>query len=143
MLKTAAALLDPWLTQIEGLIPFPGLDQARSPAEKRPFEQCGNASIMVPILAYPPEALGFYYVMQGSALGGRLILRELESDGVDTTRLSFLNPYGDRTSQVWHRTTEILERHLAGEPAALALAAEGARKGYAFALHCLGSESEA
>lgn len=40
------------------------------------------------------EALGFLYVIEGSTLGGRLILRELAAGGAEITGLSFLDPFG-------------------------------------------------
>ena len=89
-----------------------------------------------PTLTGRAEALGFHYVMVGSALGGRVMLRELERDGVDTAALGFLDPHGSRTGEVWRRLLDLLERELA-EPDALAQAVAGARKGFAFARTCL------
>ena len=87
-------------------------------------------------LASRAEALGFHYVMAGSALGGRVMLRELERDGVDTAGLGFLDPHGPRTGEVWRRLLDVLERELT-EPNTLAQALAGARKGFAFARACL------
>lgn len=89
-----------------------------------------------PTLAGRAEALGFHYVMTGSALGGRVILRELERDGVDTIGLDFLDPHGPRTGEVWRRLLNVLERELT-EADTLAQAVAGARKGFAYARACL------
>ncbi len=83
------------------------------------------------------EALGFRYVIEGSALGGRVILHQLEALGVDTTELGFLNPHGARTGEVWQSFTAMLEHELAAPPGALDEAVSGAVKGFAYARLCL------
>ncbi len=129
MMLRAAEAMEPWLASIDGLVPFHHAQGAAAALDRD--------EPAVPAMTSQAEILGFYYVMQGSALGGRVILRELQRDGVDTAGLGFLNPHGDRVGQVWRGTTELLERELVGDPAALVLAVAGARKGYAFAKACL------
>ena len=98
----------------------PESDAAASPSTCDP---------VAPRLNDPAEALGFHYVMTGSALGGRVMLRELERAGVDIAGLGFLNPYGARTGEVWRDLLNVLERNLAGDAAALAAALRGDQRG--------------
>ncbi len=121
----AAASLAPWLSGIDGLAPAAG-----TPA--------GPLPPGAPTLGSRAEALGFHYVMEGSALGGRVILRQLDAEGVDTAGLRFLHPHGARTGGRWRALLAVLDRELAGNPGALGEAAGGARKGFAFARACLG-----
>ncbi len=125
----AAALLEPWVRRIEGMVRFP--------CSASPPALDANGRLATPVLADPAEALGFYYVMQGAMLGGRVMLRELQGAGVDVTDLGFLNPHGDRAGQVWRGTVALLEQRLAGDDVALDSAVAGARKGYGFAFDCL------
>jgi heme oxygenase len=129
MQRCAAAAMAPWWATI------PGLDDLARAAS--PQRHAAGTCPAAPILDDPAEALGFHYVMVGSALGGRVILRELEGAGVDTESLAFLNPYGARTGEIWHDLRQMLERSLAGDAVALDQAATGARKGYALARACL------
>ncbi len=84
------------------------------------------------------EALGFRYVIEGSTLGGRVILRQLEALGIDTTGLGFLDPHGSRTGEVWRSFVAVLEGELTALPGALDEAVSGAVKGFAYARACLG-----
>jgi heme oxygenase (biliverdin-IX-beta and delta-forming) len=59
------------------------------------------------------EALGMLYVLEGSTLGGHVILRHLAARGVDITELSFLNPYGKESGAQWRRFLNVLERETA------------------------------
>jgi heme oxygenase len=59
------------------------------------------------------EALGMFYVLEGSALGGHVILRHLAARGVDISELSFLNPYGKESGAQWRRFLNVLERETA------------------------------
>lgn len=64
--------------------------------------------------ALPPaaslgEALGWWYVLEGSSLGGRVIHRTLTSEGKDLRGLSFLHPYGSATGDWWRRFVEVLD----------------------------------
>ncbi|MBE7211190.1 MAG: biliverdin-producing heme oxygenase [Gluconacetobacter diazotrophicus] len=78
------------------------------------------------------EALGLRYVIEGSALGGRVILRTLEARGVQTAELGFLDPLGDAAGATWRGFLCLLERSLATAPARDA-AVRGAENGFAFA----------
>lgn len=68
-----------------------------------------------PLTASPPhvasaaEALGWWYVLEGSSLGGRVIHRTLLGQGKDLLGLSFLHPYGADTGDWWRRFVEVLD----------------------------------
>ena len=57
------------------------------------------------------EALGAFYVLEGSTLGGRVIRRELEAAGADFTGLGFLDVHGDRTGERWRAFLAVLAAH--------------------------------
>ncbi len=134
MHRRAVAALAPWLGRIEGLVQFPWPGEVFAATPDAEIDGCEGWR-----LTHWAEVLGFYYVMQGAMLGGRVMLRELQSECVDTSEFVFLDPHGERTGQVWRDTKELLERALADNDAALDLAVDGARKGYAFAFDCLRS----
>lgn len=132
MQRCAATATSPWLDAV------PGLDHVARPAlnDRLPCG-LGPDQATAPALSTRAEALGFHYVMMGSALGGRVIMRELEREGVDTADLGFLNPYGARTGEIWRELLGVLEGALAGNAAALDQAGAGARKAYTLARACL------
>jgi heme oxygenase len=66
-------------------------------------------------LSSTAAALGALYVLEGSSLGGRLILRDLHAAGADTAGLEFLDPYGDSTGARWRALLAVLETELRGE----------------------------
>jgi heme oxygenase len=82
------------------------------------------------------EALGALYVLEGSTLGGRMILRALADRGVATAELAFLDPYGLETAGRWRDLMEILGREIRGE-SDLAAASRGAVRTFAHAHHIL------
>jgi heme oxygenase (biliverdin-IX-beta and delta-forming) len=86
------------------------------------------------------EALGALYVLEGSTLGGRVILKELKRRGASLTGLDFLDPYGADTGQRWQSFLIILEREL-GSGDQKADAVKGALNTFAFAEACLRKES--
>ena len=55
------------------------------------------------------RALGWHYVLEGSALGGRVIEREMARRGLDPRGLSFLNPYGEQTGVRWRGLVDLIE----------------------------------
>jgi len=86
------------------------------------------------------EAFGALYVLEGSSLGGRVILKELKRRGVSLAGLGFLDPYGDNTGPRWQSFLAILEREVAsGEQQCDAVT--GALSTFAFAKSCLCKES--
>jgi heme oxygenase (biliverdin-IX-beta and delta-forming) len=86
------------------------------------------------------QALGALYVLEGSSLGGRTILKELKRRDVSLVGLDFLDPYGNRTGQRWKSFLTIFEREItSGEENADAV--KGALDTFAFAKACLRKES--
>lgn len=55
------------------------------------------------------EALGWAYVIEGSTLGGRVMLKRMVADGVDLRGLSHLDPHGDQTGPRWRALIAALE----------------------------------
>jgi heme oxygenase len=86
------------------------------------------------------EALGALYVLEGSTLGGCVILKELKRRGASLAGLGFLDPYGADTGRRWRSFLVILERELKScEQKADAV--KGALDTFAFAHACLRKES--
>jgi heme oxygenase len=86
------------------------------------------------------EAFGALYVLEGSSLGGRVILKELKRRGVSLAGLGFLDPYGFNTAPRWRSFLAILEREvISGEQQRDAVT--GALNAFAFAKSCLCKES--
>jgi heme oxygenase len=116
----------------------------RSPLLARDIEALGKSAALDGgpglDIATRPEAFGALYVLEGSSLGGRLILRELVRRGAPMIGLGFLDPYGARTAEAWRAFLEILERETALRKAA-EQAVSGALKAFAFAEVCLSKES--
>jgi heme oxygenase len=99
----------------------------------------------MPVNAPPPprlpgsrsEALGLLYVLEGSTLGGRVILRQLASTGMDLDGLGFLDPYGSESGRMWRQFLELLEIHVSGSETGIEQAVIGARNGFEWAEACL------
>jgi heme oxygenase (biliverdin-IX-beta and delta-forming) len=87
------------------------------------------------------EAFGALYVLEGSSLGGRFILKDLVRRKVTLTGLAFLNPYGARTAQLWLHFVGVLERETASRNETIEETVLGALKTFAFAKSCLSKES--
>lgn len=78
------------------------------------------------------EALGALYVLEGSTLGGRSILRSLVGLGSSTDSLSFLDPYGHQTGEYWRSFLAILQRETEPDEAKVKTVS-GALAAFAFA----------
>jgi hypothetical protein len=102
--------------------------------------------------AYPPlpafprpagraEAFGMLYVLEGSTLGGRIILRTLSDRGVSDPALSFLDPYGAATGQRWRDFIAVLTRELGNEVGRVAAACDGAVRAFRHAGAVLGGDA--
>jgi heme oxygenase len=76
---------------------------------------CGDAHSLT---ADKARAVGSFYVLEGSTLGGQLITRHLSSARwLPAEGLSYFNPYGLRTGEMWRsfkRWLEIQAEHHAG-----------------------------
>jgi heme oxygenase len=58
------------------------------------------------------EAFGALYVIEGSSLGGRVILKELKRRKVSLAGLRFLDPYGHQTAARWKAFLTVLGREV-------------------------------
>src|SRR5690606_33844887 len=79
------------------------------------------------------EALGSLYVVEGSTLGGRIILRELRKRGVEDQQLAFLDPYGPQAGAMWRALTDTLEQEVARGSACVESICRGAVRAFAYA----------
>jgi heme oxygenase len=81
------------------------------------------------------------YVLEGSTLGGRIILRMLASRGVQDPSLAFLDPYGAQTGARWRGFLAVLAREADDNEERIAQACDGARSGFSHAerLLCQGT----
>jgi heme oxygenase len=126
----AEAALAPWLGELEGL-DFEA--RRRTPLIRQDLADLGLAAPAeadgVRAVASRGEALGLMYVLEGSALGGRVIRRELARRGQDFVGLGFLDPYGSETGQRWRSFLEVLARETQEAQHAEA-ALDGARAGF-------------
>lgn len=137
-LEAAAA---PWLADL------PDLDfeaRRRTPLLRRDLAALGvdldpARPRDVPAPASIAEALGLLYVLEGSALGGRVIRRAVEAAGGDLTGLSHVDPYGERIGERWRSFLSVLERRTATSAQAQA-AVDGAVSGFRFAAASLHRE---
>lgn len=60
------------------------------------------------------EALGSFYVVEGSILGGRYIQAQLKKQDVEAAELAFLNPYGTAGGTMWRSLLSAIEEHGSG-----------------------------
>ena len=136
----AERALAPWLMSVPGL---DYADRRRTPLLKTSLRRLGVATPSLgaapefPALDGCAEALGFLYVIEGSALGGRTILRSLARTGIDLSGLDFLDPYGPLTAKSWGSFVRVIEREVGSAEARLAEASRGATKGFSYATACL------
>jgi heme oxygenase len=93
-----------------------------------------------PAIGTKAEALGALYVLEGSTLGGRKILKALRSQGVSTDDLHFLDPYGKDAGVHWRTFLRVLERETAHSQTTMNECVSGAMKAFAFAATCLRDE---
>lgn len=117
----------------------------RSPLIARDIKALGECAALdgVPSLdiATRSEAFGALYVLEGSCLGGRLILKDLVRRASPMTGLGFLDPYGARTAELWLAFLAVLERETASRQETIKQTVAGALKAFAFAELCLSKES--
>lgn len=123
----AGAALAPHLAEVAGL-DFAARDRAR-------LFEARERHARHPAFPAPTsraEALGLLYVVEGSSLGGRVILRGLAARGVADRSLAFLDPYGPQTGHLWRCFLLVLARETSTDPARTA-AIDGAARGFAHA----------
>jgi heme oxygenase len=93
-----------------------------------------------PVIETKAEALGALYVVEGSTLGGKKILKALRSHGVSTDDLHFLDPYGNDTRAYWCSFLRVLEHETAHQQSTMNACVSGAMKAFSFAAICLREE---
>ena len=113
-----------------GPLRIPG--HAELPGHKHPL-----VDPVFPAIDTKAEALGALYVLEGSTLGGKTILKALRSQGVSTDELHFLDPYGKDAGALWRGFLGVLERETAHSQSAMNECVSGAIKAFAFAARCL------
>lgn len=91
------------------------------------------APALDPLRANHGEALGWAYVVEGSSLGGRVLTRELSSEGVDLTGLGFLDPHGADVGPRWKALVAAIEDEVASGRATVDQVVAGARSAFAYA----------
>lgn len=79
---------------------------------KADLETLGSTSDSLPAATAPTidttvQALGALYVMEGSIMGGSVIVKMLEKVGI-TEGVSFFSGYGSATGSMWKTFTEVL-----------------------------------
>jgi heme oxygenase len=73
--------------------------------------------------------LGLAYVLEGSALGGSVIHREMIARGASAAGLSFFNPYGRNTGPLWREFLAAIEAEARDEQITSQIL-DGARYGF-------------
>ncbi len=71
-------------------------------------------AVTVPQISSVPEALGALYVMEGSIMGGSIIVQMLAKYGV-TKGVSFFSGYGEATGQMWGKFVAVLNAQAENE----------------------------
>ncbi len=119
------------------LLAIPDLDwERRNRADLFPPSSRSYRLPSFPAPANVAEALGVLYVLEGSTLGGRIIIRTLRKAGVDCAALAFLDPYGSDAGNRWRDFLMVLERETHSE-ALRADACKGAVSAFAQATRVL------
>lgn len=67
-----------------------------------------------PVVQSTIAALGSLYVLEGSIMGGRIIVQMLEKLGI-TTGISFFSGYGANTGLMWQQFTDVLNKYAPAE----------------------------
>ena len=98
--------------------------------------------LVFPAVGTKAEALGAMYVLEGSTLGGKIILKTLRGKGVQTNELDFLDPYGKNAGALWRVFLRVLERETTPDPTAMNECVSGAIKAFVFAAACLHQEKD-
>ena len=135
------AVLRPHLQNISDLT-FSSRFHSRNVYDRAELAYFGNPSVdpIFPAVGTRAEALGAMYVLEGSTLGGKIILKTLRSRGVSTDQLHFLDPYGKQAGALWRTFLSILERETAPDQTAMNECVSGAIKAFNFAAICLHEE---
>jgi heme oxygenase len=134
--RETAAALRPHLRDMPDLAFSPHIRARETPGDTG---APGHALVnpVVPAIGTKAEALGALYVLEGSTLGGRTILRALRSQGVSTDGLDFLDPYGKDAGVNWRTFLRVLERETAHSQTTMNECVTGAIRTFALAATCL------
>jgi heme oxygenase len=118
--------------------------RARRFPRKTEFPRQGTPLVnpVFPAIETRAEALGAFYVLEGSTLGGRKILQALQSQGVSTDDLHFLDPYGQDAGVNWRMFLRVLERETARSQTTMNECVSGAIKAFSLAATCLRDETK-
>ena len=132
MHSAADDALSDWLTPISGLdyrsrsrTEHFSRDQSELPVTSPPLPP------RLPDLANRHEALGLFYVLEGSTLGGHVIRKQLDNAGIGAAGLSFLDPYGAQSGARWRDFIQVLDRESQAPDASGAII-KGAVAGFAW-----------
>jgi heme oxygenase len=133
--------LRPHLADMPDLAFFSRFHSRQIPA-KAELPRRGTLSVnpVFPAIGTTAEALGAFYVVEGSSLGGKTILKALRSQGVSTDDLDFLDPYGSESGARWRSFLNVLERETGHDQSTTNACVSGAIKGFAFTAICLRAE---
>ena len=88
-------------------------------------------------------ALGWLYVAEGSALGGRVMRKAMVRDGIDLTGLEFLDISGEFTGPRWTACLTLIDRAVSDGSAAPDAVVQGALQAFAAARTALVAPTEA
>jgi heme oxygenase len=105
-----------------------------------PLHRARSGNPVFPVIGTKAEALGAFYVLEGSTLGGKTILKALKREGVSTDDLHFLDPYGKDAGARWRAFLRVLERETGRDQSTINACVSGAKKAFAFAAMCLREE---
>jgi heme oxygenase len=133
--------LTPHLADMPDLA-FSSRFHARQIAARAELRRRGTLSAdpVFPAIGTVAEALGAFYVIEGSSLGGKTILKALRSQGAPADELDFLDPYGSESGARWRSFLNVLERETGHDQSTTNACVSGAIKGFAFAAMCLRAE---
>lgn len=86
---------------------------------KKDIEELGGSTNDLPAAQAPKitntiQALGALYVMEGSIMGGPIIVKMLEKFGI-TKGVSFFSGYGEATGQMWGKFIAVLNAQAKNE----------------------------
>jgi heme oxygenase len=131
MLQVLLALHEPLETRLAALGGFPALGVDLAGRRKAPHLRADLHVLEVPFPAAPRRstppvhdlatALGAFYVLEGSTLGGRMLLKQVHAR-LGAVPTQFLTGYGDETGRYWRHTRTALVHGVAADadPAAAA-----------------------
>lgn len=125
---TAEAVLPAFLCSVDGL----NMERRRRAPLLQAFAK-PEQSALFPHPRSLAEALGMLYVLEGSTLGGRVILDALAKRGIADKTLGFLDVYGAETGRRWREFLTVLVRETRDDDVLIDEACTGAVIGFEYA----------